>query len=616
LRIRNIWLLLLLSAAGMAGAQEELRGVWIAWGGANPPTKNAIAAMMEDIAAHNLNTVYVDVWRYGYPYFRSRTFYDLTGQWTDPRLENGRDVLADMIAEGHRAGLHVEAWFEYGFCACHDQNDDLYRARPEWFAQHRDGSVLFNGSLRWKWLSHLHPQAQQFLIDLCLEVAANYDVDGIELDRVRYPELDCGYDPATVAAYQADHGGAAPPAAPGDRSWMAWRAQKLTDFVAAFHDSIKAVHPDLLISNAPISYSYGYDNFCQDWRPWINEGHLDVVSTQLYWPTNAVYAAELDRQLSYITARERFFPGLCSIANEIIVPATEIAAMIRTTRARNLQGHVIWYYNTLADDLPYLRDEVYQQPAAVPGRPREWRLPARVINEEEAGASRSEGWTPYTTLRGFKEGCLYCKAGEERWIEYTADIAETGWYELYAFNIYQFSASQRAPYEIRHAAGSDTVYVNQALSGQARWFKLGDYFFRQGAGQRVVRLSNAGIEANAVLFADAIMLIRSRRPLGMPALVARQPEQVLPAASSILLENYPNPFNAATRIRFTLVQSAMVELRIHDMRGREVAVLARGRHDAGVHEVTWQAQAAGSGLYYGLLITESGKSIRKLLLLK
>ena len=603
-------------AAGAARPQPELRGVWIAWGGANPPTKSVIAAMMEDIAAHNLNTVYVDVWRYGYPYFRSRTFYELTGKWTDPALENGRDVLADMIAEGHRVGLHVEAWFEYGFCACHDQNDDLYRARPEWFAQHRDGSVLFNGSLRWKWLSHLHPQSQQFLVDLCQEVAANYDVDGIELDRIRYPELDCGYDPATIAAYQADHGGAAPPPAPGDRTWMAWRAQKLTDFVAAFYDSIKAVHPDLFISNAPISYSYGYDNFCQDWRPWINEGYLDAVSTQLYWPTNAVYAAELDRQLSYITARERFFPGLCSIANEIIVPATEIAAMIRTTRARNLQGHVIWYYNTLADDLHYLHDEVYQQAVAVPGRPLAWRLPAQVINEEDAGASRSEGWTSYATIPGFKGECLYCRAGEERWIEYTADIAATGWYEPYAYNIYQFRASKRAPYEIRHAAGSDTVYVNQALSGGARWFKLGEYYLRQGAGQRVVRLSNTGIESDGLLFADAVMLIRSRRPLGSPAALKQQWERTLPSASPLLLENYPNPFNTATHIRFTLAQSAEVKLCIHDVRGREIAILAHGRYASGIHEVAWQAGAAGSGLYYGQLTTETGRSIRKLLLLK
>ncbi len=614
MKIRLYAVALFFAAAALAQAGPELRGVWIAWGGGNPPTKSAIAAMMEDIAGHNMNTVYVDVWRYGYPYFRSRTFYDLTGKWTDPALESGRDVLADMIAEGHRVGLHVEAWFEYGFCACHDGNDDLYRARPEWFAQHRDGSVLFNGALRWKWLSHVHPEARQFLVDLCQEVAANYDVDGIELDRIRYPELDCGYDPATVALYRAEHQGADPPRSPADGGWVAWRAQKLTEFVAAFYDSIKAVHPDLFISNAPISYSYGYDNFCQDWRPWINSGHLDFVSTQLYWPTNAVYTWELDRQLPYISERDKFYPGICSIANEIIVPAAEIAAMIETTRARNLDGHVIWYYTTLADDLPYLADTVYRETAAVPGRPADWRLPAVVVNEDDARASRSEGWSYYTGIPGFQAGCYYCRADCERWIEYRADIAAAGWYEIYAFNIFQYRASKRAPYEIRHVAGVDTIYVNQALSGEARWFKLGDFYLRAGSDQRVVRLSNRGIETDALLFADAVMLIRSRRPLGIPA-SAKEPPEAQPAVWTVL-ENYPNPFNAATRIRFSLTQPGEIDLRVYDLSGRESARLAHGRHDAGVHEVIWHAGAECSGFYYCRLRTETGVATRKLLLLK
>ncbi len=518
----QLFAVILFCFAPLLRAQPELRGVWIAWGGANPPTKSAIAKMMDDIASHNLNTVYVDVWRYGYPYFRSRTFYDLTGKWTDPALEAGRDILADMIAEGHRVGLHVEAWFEYGFVGVHDRNDDLYRAHPEWFAQHRDGALLFNDDLRWKWLSHVNPASQQFLIDLCQEVAANYDVDGIELDRIRYPELDCGYDPATVAAYKIDHNGAGPPASPADSEWMRWRSQKLSEFVAAFYDSIKAVNPDLFISNAPISYSYGYANFCQDWRPWINDGHLDFVSTQLYWPTNARYVDELDRQLVLVRDRSKFYPGICTIANDIIVPASEIAAMIQSTRARNLRGHVIWYYNTLADDLPYLKENVYSAPAAVPGRPDDWRLPAVVVNEDDAASARSQGWTAYTGIPGFSGGCQYSRADGDQWLEYSADIAETGWYELYVYNIYQYRASNRAPYEVFHAGGVDTVYINQTVPGQARWFKAGDFYFRAGSGQKVARLSNHGIEADALLFADAIMLSRSRRISGGPSAPRRR----------------------------------------------------------------------------------------------
>ena len=597
-----------------AVAQPELRGVWIAWGGANPPRKTDIARMMDNLAQHNVNTVYVDVWRYGWPYFRSQLFYDLTGQWSDPLLEPGRDVLADMIAEGHRVGLHVEAWFEYGFAACHNNNDDLYRARPQWFAQHRNGSVLFNGDYRWKWLSHVHPEAQQFLIDLCQEVVARYDVDGIELDRIRYPELDCGYDPATVAVYQSEHNGAAPPQSPSDAGWMRWRADKLTEFVTAFYDSIKAINPDVFVSNAPIPYSWGYDHFCQDWRPWINNGVLDFISTQLYWPTNAVYASDLERHLTYISDRSKFYPGICAIANNIIVPGAEIAAMIQTTRARNLRGHVIWFYDQLVDDLPYLKQTVYQEKVAVPDRPPTWRQPAIIVHEEDAAVSRSQGWTFYGGIPGYDGGCLYAKAGADCWLEYRADIPEPGWYELYVFNIFQYKASKLAPYAVRHALGVDTVRVNQAVSGQARWFKLGDYYLRSGAAQPVVRLSNAGIESDTFLFADAIMLVRSRRPLGIPSgLTTAAREQ---AESAVSLTSYPNPFNSAANIRYHLPQNGRVQLRVFDGAGRQVALLLDGICPAGPGVVIWNALQQPSGVYFVKLVMDGMVETHKLVVIK
>ncbi len=576
-----------------------MRGVWIAWGGnfQSVPSKEDIAKMMEDIAAHNLNTVYVDVWRYGYPYFRSKVFYDLTGKWTDPNLPEGRDVLADMIAEGHRVGLHVEAWFEYGFSACHDKNDDLYQARPEWFAQRRDGSVLFNGEYRWKWLSHVHPQAQQFLIDLCQEVADHFDVDGIELDRVRYPELDCGYDPATVAAYKADHNGAAPPTYVADSEWMRWRAQKLTEFVAAFYDSIKAVNPDLFVSNAPIQYNYGYQNFCQDWRPWINQGYLDFVSTQLYWPSNAAYVPELQRQMSYITDLNKFYPGICSIANNYLVPTNEIIAMIQSTRNHGLRGHVIWYYHTLADDLPELKQTVYQTPAAVPDRPQDWRQPAIIINEDDSTVVRSSGWTAYSGIPGFKGGNLYCRQDGDRWIEYFADVPQQGWYELYVFNIYHWNATQRAPYVIYSHKRADTVLVDQNLPGTARWFKVGDFYYGKGSGQKIVRLSNANIGSGKLLFADAVMLIRSRRNLGVPTAVKVAENSQL-VDTFKLLQNYPNPFNPSTNLVYILNRDGFVSLRLYDVLGREVRVLQHGFQRAGQYTLTLHRGELHSGVYF------------------
>ena len=135
-RLIYIILFILFTLTTLVNAQQkELRGTWLAWAGANYPQKEQIAGWMDQLAAANINVVYVDMWRYGYPYFRSQVFHNLTGKYTDPGLAEGRDILQEMIAEGHRVGIEVDAWFEAGFAAAQAENRDLYFARPKWFAQ-------------------------------------------------------------------------------------------------------------------------------------------------------------------------------------------------------------------------------------------------------------------------------------------------------------------------------------------------------------------------------------------------------------------------------------------------------------------------------------------------
>ena len=64
--------------------------------------------------------------------------------------------------------------------------------------------------------------------------------------------------------------------------------------------------------------------------------------------------------------------------------------------------------------------------------------------------------------------------------------------------------------------------------------------------------------------------------------------------------NAPNPFAAGTTIRFHLDAPAHVRLVVHDVLGREVAVLAEGPAAAGTHEVEWGGEdghPVASGLY-------------------
>jgi predicted esterase len=62
-------------------------------------------------------------------------------------------------------------------------------------------------------------------------------------------------------------------------------------------------------------------------------------------------------------------------------------------------------------------------------------------------------------------------------------------------------------------------------------------------------------------------------------------------------QNFPNPFNPATAIRFGLPEVSSVTLKIYDVAGREVATLINDQLTAGYHEYTWNAGGAASGAY-------------------
>lgn len=90
-------------------------------------------------------------------------------------------------------------------------------------------------------------------------------------------------------------------------------------------------------------------------------------------------------------------------------------------------------------------------------------------------------------------------------------------------------------------------------------------------------------------------------------------------AQFTLAQNYPNPFNPSTSIHFTLGQSAMVELSVYDLAGREVSKLVDEFHTAGSYTYTWSASDVGgvplpSGIYFAQLRAGAYKSAIKMIL--
>lgn len=83
-----------------------------------------------------------------------------------------------------------------------------------------------------------------------------------------------------------------------------------------------------------------------------------------------------------------------------------------------------------------------------------------------------------------------------------------------------------------------------------------------------------------------------------------------------LYENYPNPFNPATIIKFDLPVQSITKLSVYDVTGRTVALLVNGPMSAGSHIISFNGAGISSGVYFFKLEAGNFTDIRKMVLVK
>jgi len=83
-----------------------------------------------------------------------------------------------------------------------------------------------------------------------------------------------------------------------------------------------------------------------------------------------------------------------------------------------------------------------------------------------------------------------------------------------------------------------------------------------------------------------------------------------------LSQNYPNPFNPVTQITFTLPEDLDISLKVFDILGREVANLASGKWNAGIHRISLNAAELTSGIYIYKLNAGDFVDVKKMVLMK
>ncbi len=207
----------------------------------------------------------------------------------DPSL-NGFDLLQAYIDACHKRDMELHIWlpvFYVGDGGSANVVRSVGTKKPEWRSKSSNGRIDENGG--YVMLDPANQEVQDFLIESYRYILENYDIDGFQLDYIRYFErnenYDMGYNEGAIREFYTKH--AERPRY--DTSWKLWnewvqfRCDKVTEFVRKVRNLIDEVSPEVLLGAdvVPDPTDSKAKNY-QDYFKWLEEGLLDIVFPMAY----------------------------------------------------------------------------------------------------------------------------------------------------------------------------------------------------------------------------------------------------------------------------------------------------------------------------------------------
>ena len=368
------------------GHERELRGVWVASVfNINFPSAPGLSAeaqeaelldLLDTMEAAGLNALFLQVRPECdalYPSELEPWSRSLSGaQGVDP----GWDPLATAIDEAHLRGIELHAWL------------NPYRARAS------KGASLAPPHVALAYPEHAHdygantwmdPGAvpvQDHLLAVIDDLVARYDLDGIHFDDYFYPyPTDEDFpDDLTWQAYVK--GG-------GELSRADWRRSNVDRMVKAVGERIAAARPDVRFGISPFGiYRPGipagitgfdqYEGLYADPLKWLDEGWVDYLAPQLYWPTTypkQAYDVLVAWWASVTTGGRHIFAGnyLSKLGTAPEWSLDELRLQVELTRAQagagargNIYFHIAPFQQDLQGVASAFASEFYAAPALTP----------------------------------------------------------------------------------------------------------------------------------------------------------------------------------------------------------------------------------------------------------
>lgn len=329
----------------------------------------------------------------------------LSGAGVNP----GYDPLAFAIAEAHKRGLEVHAWFNPFRATVSNKSvgkNHISRRKPGLLRKAGTTQIL-NPS---------DTAAQRHVLAVIMDVVKRYDIDGVHLDDYFYP-------------YPPHHNIA-------DGKSPAQRRAAIDNFVSKLYSQVKSAKPWVRVGISPFGiwqpgYPDGveagvnaYEHLACDARKWLSKGWVDYLAPQLYWRIEGPQSfTALMQWWSSINPRRPVWPGIASVRinskEDPGRPASEIGAQMDAARklARQSCGQFFWSWRSIAANRGGVQKEIarrytgYALPPAMPwckdslpGRPAvaaanngktvvlQWQAPDTLARKWVVQAGTARGW--------------------------------------------------------------------------------------------------------------------------------------------------------------------------------------------------------------------------------
>ena len=203
------------------------------------------------------------------------------------------DVLQAYVDACHKYDMECHLWMAIYLVGYSNQTSTYARSvaakKREWLSLDQNGSPLNENNFMM--IDPANKEARAYLLSFYEYILHNYEIDGFELDYIRYynrsDEQDFGYTQAAFDGFEeAYHHGVTPTYSPSASYWKDWvqyRKDCITEMVGEVRALIDRWKPNVVLGAdvVPNPDSAGVNNY-QDYLEWERRGWLDILHPMAY----------------------------------------------------------------------------------------------------------------------------------------------------------------------------------------------------------------------------------------------------------------------------------------------------------------------------------------------